>query len=63
MAPSPDYLAALIDLRVSELRVLAAQTAVEYWHTRPTLAERYFPNLPRHGELPRSSEGWPPKIT
>ena len=47
MALSPDYLAALIDLRVAELRELAARTAVEYWRARPTLAEQYFPTLPR----------------
>jgi hypothetical protein len=23
------------------------RTAVEYWQARPTLAERYFPSLPR----------------
>jgi hypothetical protein len=34
---SPDHIAALIDLRVCELRELAARTAVEYWRTRPTL--------------------------
>jgi hypothetical protein len=54
MALSPDYLAALIDLRVAELRELAARTAVEYWRARPTLAERYFPSLPRsNGNSPR----------
>jgi hypothetical protein len=45
VALSSDQLAALIDLRVCELRELAARTAVEYWRTRPTLADRYFPNL------------------
>jgi hypothetical protein len=44
MALSPDHMAALIDLRVARLRLLAARTAVEYWQTRPTLAERYFPH-------------------
>jgi hypothetical protein len=34
---SPVRLAA-IDVRVAELRVLAAQTVVEYWHRRPTPA-------------------------
>ena len=51
MALSSDYLEALIDLRVCELRELAAWTAVEYWRLRPTLAERYFPNLPRHAKV------------
>ena len=46
MALHPDYVAALIDLRVAELRELAARIAVEYWRTRPTLADRYFPNIP-----------------
>jgi hypothetical protein len=63
MALSPDHLAALIDLRVAELRLLAARTAVEYWHARPTLAERRFLALARHGEPPRPTKGWPPKIT
>ena len=41
MALSSDQLDALIDLRVCELRELAAWTAVEYWRLRPrpTLAE------------------------
>jgi len=51
-----DYLAALIDVRVAELRELAAWTAVEYWRTRPTLAERYFPNLLRVPALRRPGE-------
>jgi len=45
VALSSDQLAALIDLRVCELRELAARTAVEYWDARPSLADRYFPNL------------------
>jgi hypothetical protein len=36
MALSPDHVAALIDLRVAELRELAAWTAVECWHARPS---------------------------
>jgi hypothetical protein len=44
MALHPDHLAALIDVRVAELRVLAAQTAAEFWRTRPTLVERCFPH-------------------
>jgi len=46
VALSPDYVAALIDLRVAELRLLAAQTAVEFWRARPTLimsGQRYLP--------------------
>jgi hypothetical protein len=41
VALSPDCLDALINLRVCELRELAAWTAVEYWRLRPrpTLAE------------------------
>ena len=31
----PAVRAARIDLRVSELRVLAARTALEYWRSRP----------------------------
>ena len=47
-------MAALIDLRVAELRLLAARTAVEFWRARPTLTERYFPTLPRSsGNSPR----------
>jgi hypothetical protein len=52
MALSSAHLAALIDLRVAELRVLAAQTALEYGQTRPTLAERYFPALQRTMRFP-----------
>jgi len=54
MAPHSDHLAPLIDVRVAELRELAARTAVKYWHGRPSLAERYFPSLPRSsGNSPR----------
>jgi len=56
VALSSDYIDALIDVRVAELRELAAWTAVEYWRTRPTLAERYFPNLLRVPALRRPGE-------
>jgi hypothetical protein len=47
MALAADHISVLIDWRVAELRLLAARTAVEYRRTRPTLADRYFPNLLR----------------
>jgi len=49
MALAADHIVALIDLRVAELRLLAARTAVEFWQTRPTLADRYFPIIPSRG--------------
>jgi hypothetical protein len=35
MALHPDHVAALIDVRVAELRVLAAQTAIDFAREQP----------------------------
>lgn len=44
MLVDPEYREALIDLRVAELRVLAAKTATDFWHGRLTAELHAFAN-------------------
>jgi hypothetical protein len=57
MALHPDHVAALIDVRVAELRTLAAQTAIEFWRARPKLimsSQLYCGMRLHHGYFPLS---------
>jgi hypothetical protein len=51
---SAEHLKVRIDLRVAQLRVLAAQTALDYWRPRPRPPRHTIPP-PRTGRRGRES--------